>query len=358
MSRDISHYLANLNSLDPLDFATSASGGAGSSSNNQRGGGSQGPNGGGPNGGGPGARSPNGVQGHLADDDLAIFSNTDFYDFDVGHSTNLAVTVDDLLMQQERQVQGKKYPRNDSAQHFQHLYEGNGNNTNNNTTSNGNSSTFGFQALEQYSIANELAPYSHHHPHHNLHAHNAPHPYGSGGSGTGASTSSATPASGNTPQDMTGHQNELLIGNGAGANGSSVSSSSYMLDGTVGSSNDRKRKASVMDLSSSPSLDNDTKNAADEDKRKRNTAASARFRIKKKLREQEMEREAQELREKVQSMETKVMQLEMENKWLKNLVVERNEARDVNDLDELRKRVLGVAKDPKGKDIKTGVKSE
>lgn len=68
--------------------------------------------------------------------------------------------------------------------------------------------------------------------------------------------------------------------------------------------------------------------AAEEDKRRRNTAASARFRIKKKQREQALEKSAKEMTEKVTALENKVSQLETENKWLKNLLVEKNEGSD------------------------------
>ncbi|KIW05271.1 uncharacterized protein PV09_03803 [Verruconis gallopava] len=63
--------------------------------------------------------------------------------------------------------------------------------------------------------------------------------------------------------------------------------------------------------------------AAEEDKRRRNTAASARFRVKKKQREQALEKTAKEMTEKAAMLETKVQQLEMENKWLKGLITER-----------------------------------
>lgn len=71
-----------------------------------------------------------------------------------------------------------------------------------------------------------------------------------------------------------------------------------------------------------------SRQAAEEDKRRRNTAASARFRIKKKQREQALEKSAKEMSEKVSNLESKVQQLEMENKWLKNLLVEKNEGND------------------------------
>jgi hypothetical protein len=71
-----------------------------------------------------------------------------------------------------------------------------------------------------------------------------------------------------------------------------------------------------------------SRHAAEEDKRRRNTAASARFRIKKKQREQALEKSAKEMSDKVSALEGKVNQLEMENKWLKSLLVEKNEGND------------------------------
>lgn len=69
--------------------------------------------------------------------------------------------------------------------------------------------------------------------------------------------------------------------------------------------------------------------AAEEDKRRRNTAASARFRVKKKQREQALEKSAKEMSEKVQALEGRINQLETENKWLKNLITERGERKQV-----------------------------
>ncbi|CCE86388.1 Piso0_004874 [Millerozyma farinosa CBS 7064] len=65
-----------------------------------------------------------------------------------------------------------------------------------------------------------------------------------------------------------------------------------------------------------------------EERRRRNTAASARFRIKKKLKEQQMEQRSKELREKLLDMEKKIKTLEMENKCLKNLFFQRNEKKN------------------------------
>ncbi|KAK3320735.1 hypothetical protein B0T19DRAFT_246620 [Cercophora scortea] len=68
--------------------------------------------------------------------------------------------------------------------------------------------------------------------------------------------------------------------------------------------------------------------AAEEDKRKRNTAASARFRIKKKQREQALEKSAKEMTDKVTALEGRISALETENKWLKSLVTEKHGGKD------------------------------
>ncbi|KAL3459270.1 hypothetical protein BJX64DRAFT_206297 [Aspergillus heterothallicus] len=64
--------------------------------------------------------------------------------------------------------------------------------------------------------------------------------------------------------------------------------------------------------------------AAEEDKRRRNTAASARFRVKKKMREQALEKTVKETTEKNAALEARVTALELENQWLKNLITEKN----------------------------------
>lgn len=86
-----------------------------------------------------------------------------------------------------------------------------------------------------------------------------------------------------------------------------------------------KRKASIAATSpSTDGLDDLSRVAAEEDKRRRNTAASARFRVKKKQREQALERTAKEMTDRVAQLESKIAQLEMENGWLKNLIMEKN----------------------------------
>lgn len=64
-----------------------------------------------------------------------------------------------------------------------------------------------------------------------------------------------------------------------------------------------------------------------EDKRRRNTAASARFRVKKKLREQALQKTADAMTEKAKLFENRVHELEREVKWLKALIVEKNDGK-------------------------------
>ncbi|GAA5884633.1 hypothetical protein JCM6882_005327 [Rhodosporidiobolus microsporus] len=63
--------------------------------------------------------------------------------------------------------------------------------------------------------------------------------------------------------------------------------------------------------------------AIEEDKRRRNTAASARFRVKKKQREAALEQSAKELRERVAVLEKEVDTLRTENGWLRGLIVDK-----------------------------------
>lgn len=73
--------------------------------------------------------------------------------------------------------------------------------------------------------------------------------------------------------------------------------------------------------------------AAEEDKRRRNTAASARFRVKKKQREQALERSVKEINDNNAKLQAKVEQLEMENKWLKDLITEKNAVQSKEEID-------------------------
>jgi hypothetical protein len=96
--------------------------------------------------------------------------------------------------------------------------------------------------------------------------------------------------------------------------------------------------------------------AAEEDKRRRNTAASARFRVKKKQREQALEKSAKEMSDKVAALEGRINQLETENKWLKNLVMEKNDNKE--DLAALWKKYSQEKADRKGDARRNGVGTE
>jgi hypothetical protein len=110
-----------------------------------------------------------------------------------------------------------------------------------------------------------------------------------------------------------------------------------------------KRKA---DSTPPADLEDASRLAAEEDKRRRNTAASARFRVKKKQREQALERSAKEMSDKVAALEGRISQLETENKWLKNLITEKNESKE--DIAVLYKKYSENA-ERKGSERKDGV---
>jgi len=110
-----------------------------------------------------------------------------------------------------------------------------------------------------------------------------------------------------------------------------------------------KRKA----VGSPESYEDESRVAAEEDKRRRNTAASARFRVKKKQREQALERSAKEMADKVANFESRIATLETENKWLKSLITEKN---DKNlDLPALWKKYSAEELSRKGSERKDGV---
>jgi hypothetical protein len=90
----------------------------------------------------------------------------------------------------------------------------------------------------------------------------------------------------------------------------------------------RTRKSSVSTTDSPESYMEEPTNgvtstpvSAAEDKRRRNTAASARFRLKKKEREAALEGRAKELEGRVSELERECEGLRRENGWLKGLVV-------------------------------------
>lgn len=102
----------------------------------------------------------------------------------------------------------------------------------------------------------------------------------------------------------------------------------------------RSRKASISTVdspdtpmdSSFPDTDANTSTPANaaEDKRRRNTAASARFRMKKKEREAALEKKSKDLEGRVNELERECEGLRRENGWLKGLVVGVTGAQPVN----------------------------
>ncbi|KAK7920800.1 hypothetical protein PG985_008822 [Apiospora marii] len=94
------------------------------------------------------------------------------------------------------------------------------------------------------------------------------------------------------------------------------------------------------------SLEEQSRVAAEEDKRRRNTAASARFRVKKKAREQALEKREKELGDEVSELKKRITHLETENKWLKNLVMGKLDDKDGKDNTKLLAALKDVGKEP------------
>lgn len=78
--------------------------------------------------------------------------------------------------------------------------------------------------------------------------------------------------------------------------------------------------------------------ATEYDKRRRNTEASARFRIKRKLKEKEMGNRMMQLDELINKFEAKIAELEMENRLLKNLIIEKGDQRSTQEVQLLREK--------------------
>ncbi|KAI1800695.1 hypothetical protein F4811DRAFT_564540 [Daldinia bambusicola] len=103
------------------------------------------------------------------------------------------------------------------------------------------------------------------------------------------------------------------------------------------------------------SFEEQSRLAAEEDKRRRNTAASARFRIKKKAREQALEKREKELSEKVGTLEGRIQTLETENKWLRELVMEKTGGNETLISTLLEKH---SERKPAGKESESSAKTE
>lgn len=83
-----------------------------------------------------------------------------------------------------------------------------------------------------------------------------------------------------------------------------------------------------------PKMDNEL------DKRRRNTAASARFRIKKKLKEKQMEDKINNLQELIKNFENKIQTLELENKLLKNLIMDKGSEKSDQEFKMFKESIL------------------
>lgn len=107
--------------------------------------------------------------------------------------------------------------------------------------------------------------------------------------------------------------------------------------GTFSSSTSPASTANLSPLATTSPMGSDRADT-EKDKKRRNTAASARFRIKKKLKEQEMQRTIKDLEEASKGLEAKVKRLELENNLLRSLVIEKNHRRDAEEVEKLREK--------------------
>ena len=116
-----------------------------------------------------------------------------------------------------------------------------------------------------------------------------------------------------------------------------------------------KRKSSA----NATSAEEVSRQMAEEDKRRRNTAASARFRVKKKQREAALEQTVKETTEKNDMLEARVSQLELENHWLRGLIMEKNgtDEQSEQDISDMFKKFLASqqADGSSTSDLKRGV---
>jgi septin family protein len=81
---------------------------------------------------------------------------------------------------------------------------------------------------------------------------------------------------------------------------------------------------------------------AEEDKRKRNQAASARFRQKKKQREQQLMETSQKMQDRTKKLEAENDELKKENMFLKKLLVEKVDHMSDDDRELLKKAAEGA----------------
>ncbi|RLV91403.1 hypothetical protein JA1_003900 [Spathaspora sp. JA1] len=145
-------------------------------------------------------------------------------------------------------------------------------------------------------------------------------------------------------------QHQASLGNQIPSEISTSSSLASTLSGsppTKGESPVRQHSQLFLESNSGPigyvpspttSTYSNTPDPSELDKRRRNTAASARFRIKKKIKEKEMEGKIHNLTELIGELENKLQQLEMENKLLRNLIIEKGSQKSDDEVKMLRER--------------------
>ncbi|ORX59632.1 hypothetical protein DM01DRAFT_1381187 [Hesseltinella vesiculosa] len=102
-------------------------------------------------------------------------------------------------------------------------------------------------------------------------------------------------------------------------------SSTPSAGGKMAHSNSMKKDSTVVQARAAVTP-RDPNLSPEEDKRRRNTAASARFRQKKKQREQALHITVKEMTAKTEKLEARCKELELEAKWLRALLVEKNPA--------------------------------
>ncbi|CAO3607663.1 unnamed protein product [Cunninghamella echinulata] len=102
-----------------------------------------------------------------------------------------------------------------------------------------------------------------------------------------------------------------------------TSSSSMLINPSIVNNNTTTTTTNNNNNKRALSIDSSV-NPADDDKRRRNTAASARFRVKKKLKEQALTQSVREMTEKADKLQNRVHELENEIKWLRDLLLEKN----------------------------------
>jgi len=207
--------------------------------------------------------------------DLALFTNTEFFDFDLGevHDLTQPVDYDPAMEERARRQNASAYSR--------HL---NSNNTNNNSSKSVDFMDGDFKFPDFSSFPNTVADPS-----------------------------------------MSNLQSTQINGYHIPTYSPPASASpiSPQFDKPAG---EKRKLDAITDPNSVQAIEETSRVAAEEDKRRRNTAASARFRVKKKQREQALEKTAKEMTDKVSVLESKITQLETENKWLKSLITEKNES--------------------------------